>query len=217
MKIGATGEGCGFPWRGLIDEVEIYNRALSAEEIQQTYAAGSALRCNTATLWIGLKNSDDQGTQFDLRAEVYRNGTFVAAGETKCITGVTRNPNLAKKVTVPIGQLSGFGLGDTLSLKLLTRIGTNADGTRCSGPGGSHSNAVGLRLYYDSTTRSSALAATVGSNPMRDYFLHSLASNLFLNATPPTSSTAKFQDSPGINFAQGNPWKEIGAWNMPVQ
>jgi hypothetical protein len=40
-----------------------------------------------ATLWIGLKNSDDQGTQFDLRAEVYiddaYNSRLVSASETR--------------------------------------------------------------------------------------------------------------------------------------
>ena len=40
------GNRVGFPlWQGLIDEVEIYNRALSAEEIAAIYAAGSAGKC----------------------------------------------------------------------------------------------------------------------------------------------------------------------------
>jgi hypothetical protein len=114
---------------------------------------------NPATLWIGLKNSDDQGTQFDLRAEVYKNGTPVpvAAGQTLCITGVTRNPDQAKQVTVSFSPFTPAGVasGGTLSLKILTRIGTNANGTKCSGPGGSHNNAVGLRLYYDAGSRPS--------------------------------------------------------------
>lgn len=33
-------------------------------------------------LWLGLKSRDDQGTQFDLRAEVHKNGALAAAGET---------------------------------------------------------------------------------------------------------------------------------------
>jgi hypothetical protein len=90
---------------------------------------------NPASLWIGLKNSDDQGTQFDLRAEVYINDgvhdTLVAAGQTLCITNVTRNPDQAKNVTVPFSSISNgaFESGDTLSLKILTRIGTNPDGS----------------------------------------------------------------------------------------
>jgi hypothetical protein len=100
---------------------------------------------SAATLWIGLKNSDDQGTQFDLRIEVDINDTPVAEGETRCITGVTRNPSKAKEVSVEFGPISDGVLtsGDVLSLKVLTRIGTNPDDTKCSGLGGSHNNAVG--------------------------------------------------------------------------
>ena len=37
-----------FPWTGLIDEVEIYDRALSASEIQAIFNAGSAGKCKSA-------------------------------------------------------------------------------------------------------------------------------------------------------------------------
>jgi len=112
--------------------------------------------------WVGLKNSDDQGTQFDLRTEVYKNSMLVASGTTQCITGVTRNPNLAKEVTVDFDPLAPVLLapGDVLSLQVLTRIGTNPDGSKCPGPGGSHSNAVGLRLYFDAVSRPSRFDAT---------------------------------------------------------
>jgi len=32
-------------------------------------------------VWLGLINSDDQGTRFDLQAEVYKNGSRVSSGE----------------------------------------------------------------------------------------------------------------------------------------
>jgi hypothetical protein len=35
-----------FPWNGLIDEVGIYNRALSSAELQAIFNAGSAGKCN---------------------------------------------------------------------------------------------------------------------------------------------------------------------------
>src|SRR5512134_3264813 len=71
-------------------------------------------------VWIGLKNSDDQGTYFDLRAEVRKNGTVIASGETKNIQGVTRNPGLAKEVTVTLGSiaLNQFAAGDVLSIRI---------------------------------------------------------------------------------------------------
>lgn len=64
---------------------------------------------------------------------------------------MTPNPDKAKEVAVPYGSISNgaFESGDELSLKILTRIGTNPDGTQYSG----HSNAVGLRLYYNAISR----------------------------------------------------------------
>lgn len=167
---------------------------------------------DVAGVWIGLKNSDDQGTQFDLRTEVYKGETLVASGETACVTGVTRNPSMAKLVMIPVGNFSGlFGSGDQFSVRVLTRIGTNPDGTKCSGPGGSHSNAVGLRLYYDSVSQSSGI--TFGLSP---YFMHLSGTNFFLDAQAPATPSSKYQDSAGVNFLKGNPWKEIKTWRMIV-
>jgi hypothetical protein len=211
----------GFYLNGRIDEVELFvGRALKDEEIQAIFAAGSAGKCKEplATLWVGLKNSNDQGTQFDLRTEVYKGATLVAAGETRCITGVTRNPSKAKEVNVfdPVAN-AGFAPGDMLSLKVLTRIGTNPDNTKCAGPGGSHNNAVGLRLYYDAVSRPSRIGAEITPDPdVTDFFLHSEGADFFLDDTAPTATAAKFKDSAGVNFAGGNPWKEIGTWSMEL-
>lgn len=59
---------------------------------------GSLTSLSNLHVWLGLKNSDDQGTNFDLRVEAYKNSTLVASGQTLCITGVTRNPGSAKEV-----------------------------------------------------------------------------------------------------------------------
>jgi len=115
----------------------------------------SVIQLGDVHAWLGLKNSDDQGTQFDLRAEIYVNDSLRATGTTRCITGLTRNASLAKEATVAFGSFPEFALAasDVLKLKVMTRIGTNPDGSKCSGPGGSHNNAVGLRVYFDSTSR----------------------------------------------------------------
>src|SRR3990172_1996158 len=116
--------------------------------------APTAVRLNTLSdlrLWIGLKNSDDQGTYFDLRAELRKNGVAIASGETKTIQGVTRNPSNAKEATVSFGAISDsqFNPGDVLSIKILTKVADS----------GGHNNAVGLRLYYDAVSRPSRLGA----------------------------------------------------------
>jgi len=167
-----------------------------------------------ARLWVGLKNSDDQGTQFDLRAELYRNGALIASGVTLCVTGVTRNPSLAIEAVVPFGALTSGALeiGDQLALKVLTRIGTNPDGTRCSG----HASATGLRLYYDAVARASRFGAAIAPDPLKDYFFHGNASLRYLDPIAPTGTTAKSIDSAGVKYAGGNPWVEVGAWSMTV-
>ena len=105
--------------------------------------------------WIGLKNSDDQGTYFDLKAELLNNGSVIASGETKDIQGVTRNASLAKEVVLVFGAIAvnQFAAGDVLSLRVLAKV---------AGSGG-HNNAAGVRMYYDAAGRSSRFGAIFGS------------------------------------------------------
>ena len=141
----------GNPWK------EIGTWAAAPAGSAQTLTALSDLNS-----FLGLKNSDDQGTQFDLRAEVFRNGVFVGSSTTLCITGVTRNPDLAKVVISAFARFAAVpvAVGDILSLKLSTRIGTNPNGSKCSGPGGSHGSALGLRVYFDAVSRPARFSAT---------------------------------------------------------
>ena len=77
-------------------------------------------------------------------------GVPIASGVGHCITGVTRNPAKASDVTVPFaGGPADIGPADALSLRVSARIGTNPSGAFCGG----HSNAVGLRLYFDAASR----------------------------------------------------------------
>ena len=114
--------------------------------------------------WLGLKNSDDQGTYFDLRVEAYKNNTLLTSGESLCIAGVTRNAANAKEVVVEFAAFSATtfnGTSDELKVKLLTRVGTDGNGGSCGG----HNSAVGLRVYFDAVSRKSRFSAsTVASD-----------------------------------------------------
>jgi hypothetical protein len=119
---------------------------------------GSLLFGNLS-LWLGLKTSDDQGTSFDLRAEVLKNGVAIGSAELDCIQGVTRNASLAKAVLLPFPPTTSAafdGTSDTISLRVSTRIGTDGAGHSCRG----HTNALGLRVYYDAQSRASTLSST---------------------------------------------------------
>lgn len=97
-------------------------------------------------VWVGLRNSDDQGTRFDLKAEFMVGDTVIAAGETVCITGVVRNPALAKEVVVSFGPADMEPPQDEVTLVLSARIGTGCPG---------HASATGLRVYYGSAAQDS--------------------------------------------------------------
>lgn len=159
--------------------------------------------------WLGLKNSDDQGTRFDVRVEVLRNNVVVASRLTRCIDGITRNAASAREAIIELNTVTVNDPADMLSLRVSARIGTNPDDTKCPG----HSSAVGLRMYYDSTQRPSRIEATLALSPARNLYLHTSSADI-IDGAAPTSATAKFKDSTSVNFAGGNAWKVIGTWSI---
>ena len=109
---------------------------------------------NPLHVWLGLRNSDDQGTNFDLKAEVHFQGSapaspivLVATAERLCIKGLTRNPALAQEIISSFSPPPPNLRDGEYSLTLYARIGSSA----CGG----HASATGLRVYYDSAARDS--------------------------------------------------------------
>jgi len=187
--------------------------------VRGTDAAGNvgaatcrAILIPVTTVFIGLKNSDDQGTNFDLQVDMLRNGTVVASGLTRCITGVTRNESQAKQVAVTFTSVSSTApvSGDVIALRVSTRIGTNADGTSCGG----HANATGLRLYYDSTAAPSHFSPAIPLSSTSDLYLHTTGTVDSFNTTAPAGTTSKSKDSAGIAFSQGNALQVVGTWSI---
>jgi YVTN family beta-propeller protein len=121
-------------------------------------AHGALTSLDDMHIWVGLKNSDDVGTRFDVRTDVYKNSQIVASGISRCIANVVRNPSLAKEVTTTLSSVSpgSFnGISDQLSLRVSARIGTNQDDSKCLG----HNSAAGLRAYFDATSRQARFGA----------------------------------------------------------
>jgi hypothetical protein len=109
-------------------------------------------------VWSGLRNSDDQGATFDLRAEVRIGGAVDASGEANCVRELTRSPARAQVVTIKLGlQTPPDSVKGDLALTISARIGTGA----CSG----HASATGLRLYYGSGLRDSHLGVGFATPP----------------------------------------------------
>ena len=109
-----------------------------------------------ATVYLGLKSSDDINTAFDLKIELESAGTPLGGGEHLCARNILRDPGRATSRTIPLDL--ELIPGATVTVRLLARIGTNPDGTRCTGTGATHASAGGLRFYYDAATRRSLLS-----------------------------------------------------------
>jgi len=78
-----------------------------------------------ANVWVGLKDSGDEDTEFDLRAEVFKNGTLVGSGQLNDVSG--GGPGVGNAILRTIGlafSASNVTLvsGDTLSIRLSVRI-----------------------------------------------------------------------------------------------
>lgn len=107
-------------------------------------------------LWLGLKNSDDQGTNFDVHVKVLVNNVEAGSKDFICIKGLARNPALAAEISslLPFAGAPKISGDNDVTVQISARIGT---GSSCGG----HNSATGLRLYYDSATRGSRLTAIV--------------------------------------------------------
>jgi Beta-propeller repeat len=154
-----------------------------------------------ARVWIGLANSDDVGIRFDLRAEVYRNGTqLVSSGEVASVQGGSSGFNNANLHAISLTPVPGVTLlpGDALSFQLYVR---NA----CSGSG---KNSGRARLWYNDATADSRFDATIGNQTY--YLLNGFA----LGTAPGTGPKQTIDVAAG---AKCSPYKLFGTWTGTVE
>lgn len=201
-----------------------------AYPVLDTPAGGGIVSVGPVTLWLAMENNNDT-TPLDLRAEVYRNSTLVTSGELRCLRNLADRRGRPREVAIALGAPADTELapGDMLSLRVLARIGTNADSTACARPGKGLPRSEGLRLYYDSSQRPARLALEIAGEPPADLFLRSdghqcqsnwprsHANDLELDPAPPTDDHAKYRDSGRLDFGRGNPWNEIDTWTTTIQ
>jgi hypothetical protein len=159
-----------------------------------------------AKLWIGLKNSDDVGTKFDLLAEVLRNGSVVGSGQLNDVPGGSSGFNNAvlRTITLILSSAVPMGPGDTMSFRLSVRIAATSG----------HTSGT-VRLWYNgaaidsgpSRDAGSRFDATIGGSTS-DYFLRSPGFTLDTTAGSSRVSVDKLASNSG-----GNPWQVVGTWS----
>jgi hypothetical protein len=161
-----------------------------------------------ASVWLGLKNSDDVGTKFDLRAEVLRNGDVVGAGQLDSVAGGSSGFNNAVLRTINIALPSTVNMspGGALSVRLSVRIAAGVSGHR-SGT---------ARLWFNDAAATSRLSATLNGS-QDDYYLVGSPQARMLQKNVVGPGPKNWIDVFVDRAVGGNPFKPFGAWSIVVQ
>jgi len=155
-----------------------------------------------AQIWIGLKNSDDVGTKFDLLAEVFKNGLPVGSGQLNNVSGGSsgfNNANL-QVINLALSTSTDLSSGDTFSIKLSVRISAS-----------SGHNSGTARLWFNDSSANSRFSATIGSSSST-YYLRTLPSL----STTIGSGPRKTVDVQVNRNVGGNAFKPFGTWSTTL-
>lgn len=156
-----------------------------------------------AGIWLGLKNSDDVGTSFDLQADVVVNGNLVASGQLLEVPGGSSGFNNASLRTIPL-TFSGPAVihtGDSLSVTFSVRVSA-----------GSRHRSGTARLWFNDSAANSSFEATIDGNPIANYLLAG-----YLLGTSPGVGPKKTVDVTVDRAVGGNPFRPFGTWSRTIQ
>ena len=155
--------------------------------------------------WLGLKNSDDVGTRFDLKAELFVNGTKVGEGQIGSVWGGSSGFNNALLSQIPL-ILNGtpeVPVNAALTITLSSR-------DTCAGK--THNSGT-QRLWYNDAQASSGFDATL-ANANTGFFLRS---GFVLNTAAgpgPKNTIDEFVDNK--TACPARPFTAFGTWSITL-
>ena len=154
-----------------------------------------------AKVWIGLKNSDDIGIKFDLKAEVYKGTTLISNGEIDSVSGGSNGFAHAQLASIPFDTFSSVAMpqGAQLSIKV---YGRNA----CAGSG---KNSGTARLWYNDSQANSLFDAKIGGIDNNYYLLTNSILGTNVGAGPKQTSDIS-------SGAKCSPFKSFGTWTITL-
>jgi alpha-tubulin suppressor-like RCC1 family protein len=174
----------------------------SSSNVSYTVSLGGTFTTvSPASVWLGLKNSDDVGTNFDLLAEVLRNGVIVGSGQLNNVPGGGSGFNNAvqRAIATSLGAPTSIGPGETLSIRLSVRIAIGISGHR-SGT---------ARLWLNDAAANSRVDAMV-NGVARTFYLKTGGVLSLTPGTGPRTAIDVFVD----RALAGNPFKPFGTWSI---
>jgi hypothetical protein len=158
-----------------------------------------------AKVWVGLKNSDDVGTRFDLKAEVYVGGAMVGSGQLDGVAGGSSSFRNARLNSIPL-TLSGpvaIEPGSLLSITLSVR-------NTCWGRTHNRGRA---RLWFNDSQADSEFDATI-DGVSSNYYLRS-GSTLDTTPGPGPRSTIDVLVSDKA-ACPTRPFTPFGTWSIAL-
>ena len=197
---GIASSSCATPNTASVGSQSVTCTATDNAGNTATATAGYQVTGTTQTgLWIGLKNSDDVGTFFDLRVELLQNGAVLATGQLNGVAGGSSGFNNAAQrlLSTTLSQAPVYGPGDVLGVRISARIAEGVAGHR-SGT---------ARLWYNDASANSRAELFV-NGALRTYYL---TSGFGLSTTPGLGARAT-ADVTVDRLANGNAFKTLGSW-----
>ena len=147
VTIGATANGAGEFFQGVIDEVSIYNRALSGPEIQSIYLADSAGKCSST-------NPPSSGapviTSF--------NPIVATPGSSVTLSGVNFSAAAASNIVYFGAVRAAVTAASANSLTVTVPIGATLRTDQCDGSGANCFGAGGFLPSLRAMAQTSAQA-----------------------------------------------------------
>ncbi len=171
----------------------------NTDSCDQTVTVNNSSSLSPENVWIGLKNSDDVGTNFDLLAEVFRNGAPFGSGQINNVSGGSSGFNNAVQRAIDLALSipnTTICAGDTLSIRLSVRIGATG-----------HRSGT-ARLWYNDGQANSRFGINVGGASNVFYLLSGSA--LGTSAGPGPKLTI---DVTADRAKNGNPFIPFGTWS----
>ena len=160
-----------------------------------------------ASVWLGLKNSDDIGTKFDLLAEVLKNGEVIGSGQLNGVPGGGSGFNNAvlRTLSLSLPAWVTFTAGDALSLRLSVRIATSG-----------HRSGT-ARIWFNTATANTRFGATIGDVADTYFVIGPTPASFALKKGSVGSGPIATVDVTVNRAVGGNPFKPFGTWSVVVQ
>jgi hypothetical protein len=183
----------------VVNSTDAVGNSSTASLTYQVSYGGVFTNISPVSVWLGLKNSDDVGTRFDLLAEILKNGEVVAVGEVDNVAGGSSGFNNAalKAINVALGASVTYLPGDTAGVRVSVRVA----------PTGHRSGTA--RLWFNDSAANS-LASTTVNGVARTFYLV----NGFGLALAPGSGPKSYIDVFVDRAVRGNPFKPFGTWTF---